>query len=291
MGTLETPGVVWHFGVNLQDVQSRTTIKWTGLKYIKTRLTEKTSIMHPVKQSLKSIFWFFTSLLLWTPANLKFKFLTSSSKSVYFRFQSQLVHSQVAIITGIFVPFNLGFVATLAYARYEDNVLTVGGIVYAVWCFLMLVASLAVKKLCPGKGYLFQYVFLFLAFLATFQELGVVLYSPHLEIFESQEFICLFFILMISTLSFQWSTLITVIFLTIFVGNFIFVKFGYFSRNSSEVSARVANSDVLLWLDNVYNTEHCCCPNVNGSDYTLCGDSSHAQLWEEACFPENREQH
>ena len=192
--------------------------------------------MHSVKKLLKSIFWYFTSVLLWTPANLKFEFLMPRSKWVYFRFQSQLVHSQVAIITAIFVPFNLGFIATLAYARYEDKMLTVGGIAYAVWCLLMVVASLAVKKLSPDRGYLFQYGFLFLAFLATFQELGVVLYSPHLEFFESQEFICLFFILMVITLSFQWSTLITVIFLTIFVSNFFLVKFGYFSRNGSEVS-------------------------------------------------------
>ena len=195
--------------------------------------------MHPVKKLLKSIFWFLTSVLLWTPANLKFEFLTSRSKWVYFRFQSQLVHSQVAIITGIFVPFNLGFVATLAYARHKDNVLTIGGIVYAAWCLLMVIASLAVKKLSPDRSYLFQYGFLFLAFLVSFQEISGVLYSPDLEIFEGQEFISLFFILMVVTLSFQWSTLMTVSLLVFFVGTFFLGKIRYFNRNSSEVSATI----------------------------------------------------
>ena len=200
-----------------------------------------------LKQGLASILWFFASVLLWTPANLKYKFLSSHSKWIYVRFQSQLLHSQVAIITGIFVPFNLAFVAILFHANMKSDLLVYGGIVYSVWCLLMLVASLAVKKWCPDKGFLFQYVFPFLAFLASFQELSGVLYTSQLDIFENQRSISLFFVMMVVTMFFQWSTLITVLFWIWFAISFVAVKTANY-RNDSEVSA-IKWQCKLSWID------------------------------------------
>ena len=146
------------------------------------------------------------------------------------------MHSQVAIITGTFVIFNLAFVAILLHANQNNDLLVIGGVVYAVWCLLMLIASFAVKKLFPDKGYLFQYAFPFLAFLALFQELSGVLYTAHLLIFESQQVISLFFLLMVITLFFQWSSLLTVLLCAFFAVSFIAVKTAFY-RNDSEVSA------------------------------------------------------
>ena len=146
------------------------------------------------------------------------------------------MHSQVAIITAIFVPFNLAFVAILFHANHSNDLLVFGGTAFATWCLLMLVASFVVKKLCPGKGYLFQYVFPLLAFLATFQELSGVLYTGHLEIFENKKVISFYFLMMVITLFFQWSTFLTVFVGAFFTLSFVAVKIA-FSRNESEVSA------------------------------------------------------
>ena len=189
-----------------------------------------------VKQVLASIFWLFASVLLWTPANLKIKFLSSHSKWVYFRFQSMLVHSQVAIITGVFVPFNFAFVGILYYANHGFDFLVYAGIAYALWCLLIVIASVAVKKFFPDKSYLFQYIFLFLAFAASFEELSGVLYTNHLDIFETQLYIALFYMLMVITLFFQWSTLLTFILLSFFGVSFLTNAIGFLARNQSEVS-------------------------------------------------------
>ena len=159
------------------------------------------------------------------------------------------MHSQVVIITGTFVLFNLAFVAILFYANQNNDLLVIGGVVYAVWCLLMLIASFAVKKLFPDKGYLFQYAFPFLAFLALFQELSGVLYTSHLLIFENQQFISLFFVLMVVTMFFQWSTLITALLCTLFAVSFVAVKTAFY-RNDSEVSAIIESVSSIELMAN-----------------------------------------
>ena len=188
-----------------------------------------------VKKRLIAIFWWCISVLLWTPADVCFKYASSRSKWLYFRFQSSQIHSQVALITGIHVPFNIAFFLLLYYSNINSAFLLQGPIPYAILSLLVVTGSLTVKKFCPIRAYKIQYFFLFLAFFVSFNELYGVLYSTHFPSFETQLFSSLFFLLMVITLLFQWSTLITSISLFFFGGNFILIN-GKRSRNVSEVS-------------------------------------------------------
>ena len=158
------------------------------------------------------------TIILWTPGN---RYISHGAKWLYFQFQSKLVHSQVIIITAMNVPFNITFTI---FANFVPNLFTVSlqyiGIGFAIWNILVVVASVVVQKLYPANAYKIQYMFIFLSFFASLEALSGSLFH-RANFFATQRFGSLFYLLMVSTLFFQWSTLLTVLFLTFFGGSFV----------------------------------------------------------------------
>ena len=171
------------------------------------------------------------TIILWTPGNL---YLSNGTKWLYFQFQSKLVHTQVSIITATHVPFNIAW-AILAHFVLDFSTPFVQhmGLAFAIWNFVVVVVSVAVQKLYPASAYKIQYLFIFLSFATSFEVLCGGLFNE-LNFFGTQRFGSLFYLLMVSTLFFQWSTLLTVLCWTFFGGGFVFWSI-FVAKNVPEV--------------------------------------------------------
>lgn len=176
------------------------------------------------------------TIILWTPGNFNHKYFTSGSNWLYFQFQSKLLLSQVAIITAMQIPLHLS-VAILADASDGFSFsLRYMGIAFAGWNVLIFIASCLVQKLWPSNGYKLQYILVFLSFATSFEEQSIGLYAHEIDFFYAQRFGLLFYLLMVCTIFFHWSTLLTCFFLAFFGGNLVVSRI-YSAGSVQEVSS------------------------------------------------------
>ncbi len=175
------------------------------------------------------------AIVLWTPGNFNHKYFTRGSNWLYFQFQSKLLYSQVAIITAMQIPLHISIAILADGSDIFSFLLRYMGIAFAVWSVFILVGSALVQKLLPSNAYKLQYILVFLSFVSSFGEQAVGLYTQEIDFLYAQRFGLLFYLLMVCTIFFQWSTFLTGFLLAFFGGNVIIIRI-HGSKNIPEVS-------------------------------------------------------
>ncbi len=193
-----------------------------------------------VMRSFSARFWQFWKwalrIILWTPGSFNNQYFSRGTNWFYFQFQSKLLYSQIVMITAMQIPLHIS-VAILADASDKfSSSLRYMAIAFITWNVFILTASTLVKKFWPIYALKLQYILVFLSFASSFEEQNFGLYMHDIDFFYPQRFGLLFYLLMICTIFFQWSTLFTGLLLAFFGGNVI-VSTIYSATNVSEVCA------------------------------------------------------
>lgn len=237
----------------------------------------------------------FIQAILWTPVNAHLKFTSSGSKWLYFQFQSGLVHSLVTVITAVGVVFHLALSLIASWLGVRTYYIQELGYGFAVWNFAVVIGSLLIKCKFPAKAFKLQYIFVFLSAAGSFIVLVGFLETQSREFVLTQTSVVFFYIHMVLTLLFQWSTLLSVFILLIggfLLGQEIFRVYTPYEVRICSLHVRVSEIPVLSCGSLV--TCCCfflgCCCILDGLGYPcpLCNDPYRDKLSEKTCFQENR---
>jgi len=189
---------------------------------------------------LKDSLLYIVSWLVWTPARFISTYSSISQTSsglkwIYFQFQSKLVHAQASVVISLNVPFYIALFIFFFSIGSPSKALLYYSLPLAMGNFLIFMGSWMMERFCPKIEYKMRYVFIFMAFFATFELFGLIFSDDH-EFFETQlVFGTLLFALLQLIVFFQWSTIISSILCGFYLMGFAVLHIGHIS-NWEEVS-------------------------------------------------------
>ncbi len=212
--------------------------------------------------ALRVVWHVFISILLWTPVNSHRKFTLNASKRLYFQYQSYFVHVVVTYMTGVSI---LSHVALLGFAFWFQTsysyTLTIVGIIFII-CNLGIISWVyLLPKIVPyfknGKFlYLRIYLPLFLSFIGSGVSIFGLWITQNRNSVGNLSSVFFFYISIILTFYFQWSTLLSVLMTIFYLSCFVAAYTGYYLIE--EVSALATNNiiatnpNVLLFSENLH---------------------------------------